>query len=893
MQGSIKKKRLNNRTIIKIKNYMKRLQERIIVTLIAFLITLSSLNAADKRYVFALGGFPTVNGVADPGWGANWVDYRLNDVDRIMYIWSMGETISATPAVGVGSLGQTDYSAFIVNAPAAWWGCGYYVGPVTGNQAATMDMTDVTSDWTFHFAIRTDCTSDITVMLSGSTQDPTDPFVNVSTSAKIVLNKTNFPLTKRDKTQWVEFNIPMTQLMTGSVVATNNLRYLAPINKVNYVSFLGGNDKGCFVAWDAIYIYQKDVIITSQTSLNFKSIKNEGSSAEKSFTVKGELFSSDITLTPSTNLEISKTSGSGFTNSPISLTLSSGKVDDTTVYVRLKAGLDIGNYTDSILISSPQAETKKISCSGNVIPLVADAGSDKIIICGGTAQLDTVTTNYTGTGTFKYKWTPATGLNNDTIANPTATVTSNTTYTVTVTTPNLSSASDTVDIIVNSLTANAGSDKIIICGGTVQLDSVKTNYTGTGTLKYKWTPSAGLNIDTIANPTATITSNTTYTVTVNTPNGCSASDNVQVTVNSLTANAGVDKSFICGTPSQLNVTTNYSGTGILKYKWSPSDGLNSDTISNPVATPFKTMNYTVTVTTPNDCSASDNVNVQPIVAGNQQIRLVGVDSNNKNVVVWNNKYSTYIDSVYLYKETNVSDIYNKIGSAPYLSMMFIDTLSNPNQNSNRYKITLKDKCGFETSSSDPHKTVHLSINQGMSNSWNLIWEPYTGFTVSTYNIYRGTTLNNLALFSSISGNTYQFSDYNPPLGYVYYQIEVVPPASQLNAPFIGEKVMAVTNFTTSRSNIATNNITGISDLYSDNNYFSVYPNPAKDEVLVSIESNNQSTIKIYNLVGSLIKTESANGSSTHINLSDIPNNLYIIEVSSGNKIGRQKFVIQK
>lgn len=37
--------------------------------------------------------------------------------------------------------------------------------------------------------------------------------------------------------------------------------------------------------------------------------------------------------------------------------------------------------------------------------------------------------------------------------------------------------------------------------------------------------------------------------------------------------------------------------------------------------------------------------------------------------------------------------------------------------------------------------MHLTINQGMGNTWNLIWQPYQGFVVSSYNIYRGTTPN--------------------------------------------------------------------------------------------------------------------------------------------------------
>ena len=231
---------------------MKRFTKKATLLLLAMIIAGSIF--AEKRYVFALGGFPKTAGVPDPAWGADWVDNRLNDIDRILYIWAAGETISGTPAVGTGSLGQTGYQAFIINSPAAWWGCGYYLGPDSGNPAATMDLTDVTSSWNFHFAIRTNCATDISINLNGSTIDPTDPFITAVTNAKIILTTAQLPLSKRDATQWVEFTIPMTQLMTGSVVAANNLRYLAPLKKVNYVTFGGGSDKGSFIAWDNVYI---------------------------------------------------------------------------------------------------------------------------------------------------------------------------------------------------------------------------------------------------------------------------------------------------------------------------------------------------------------------------------------------------------------------------------------------------------------------------------------------------------------------------------------------------------------------------------------------------------------------------------------------------------------
>jgi hypothetical protein len=241
---------LTNKSICLMKKICTR---KAILLLCSFLITTAAFGQTlSKRYVFVLGGYPANL----TQWQSGWVDLRVDDTNRVLYIWPDGTSLAATPAVGTGSLGQDSYTSFSVGT-LGWWGCGYYVGP-DANPGATIDMQDVTANWVFHFAIRTDCAQDITVTLYGSTSNPSDPNNTTLTQGKIVLNKTNLPLTKRDATQWVEYEIPMSQLMTNAVEATNNLKYLAPLKKQNYVAFSGGNDAGSFIAWDNVYIGKPD-----------------------------------------------------------------------------------------------------------------------------------------------------------------------------------------------------------------------------------------------------------------------------------------------------------------------------------------------------------------------------------------------------------------------------------------------------------------------------------------------------------------------------------------------------------------------------------------------------------------------------------------------------------
>ena len=84
--------------------------------------------------------------------------------------------------------------------------------------------------------------------------------------------------------------------------------------------------------------YRTTLINSSVNSINgLHYTKVSGPSAEQSFIVSGYGLSGNITVTPPSNFEISKTSGSSFVSTPITLTQSSGSVLSTTIYVRLKS----------------------------------------------------------------------------------------------------------------------------------------------------------------------------------------------------------------------------------------------------------------------------------------------------------------------------------------------------------------------------------------------------------------------------------------------------------------------------------------------------------------------------------------------------------------------------
>ena len=227
---------------------------------------------------------------------------------------------------------------------------------------------------------------------------------------------------------------------------------------------------------------------------------------------------------------------------------------------------------------------------------------------------------------FTYSWSPSSNLSSSTAANPIANPNSTTPYTLTVT-DILSgcSASDQVIVSVDNINpvVNAGNDGFISCNQNSYGYTI--GITPTANISYSWNPVNGLassnSSSTVANPNTT----TTYTLfAINLSNGCSANDQVVVSVNKSipSANAGLDITKTC-TQNTNGASIGSSSVSGNVYSWSPILGLSSTTIANPTANPTVSTTYTVLVTnSTNGCSNSDQVTVEV----NQTPPLAGAGS---------------------------------------------------------------------------------------------------------------------------------------------------------------------------------------------------------------------------------------------------------------------------
>jgi hypothetical protein len=337
----------------------------------------------------------------------------------------------------------------------------------------------------------------------------------------------------------------------------------------------------------------------------------------------------------------------------------------------------------------------------------------------------------------------------------------------------------------------------------------------------------------------------------------------------------------CNSDVQLKASTNYSGDGTVNYSWDPAEYLSNAHIPNPIAIVTGSTVFNVTLSTPTGCTMTKNIEVIVNLPEAPSICMVSVDSaTNKNILFWETPASSGIDSVFVYRETDITNEYKKIGSLGINNPgSFIDFGSFPLVQSNKYVLAVLDSCGSTSAYSVPHKTIHLSINQGQNDNWNLIWEPYIGFDVSTYRIYRGTAEGVMALIGTTSGSSTQYTDFSAPLGNVLYQIEVINPTV---CNISGLKSTQVV-LNKSRSNIASNWATIVQNPKLNNSY-SIYPNPFRTSLHIeSAGTNRHGIIELTGPDGKIIKRIQFNSGKIDIDGNRLKTGIYIMNIKSGNE----------
>jgi hypothetical protein len=209
--------------------------------------------------------------------------------------------------------------------------------------------------------------------------------------------------------------------------------------------------------------------------------------------------------------------------------------------------------------------------------------ASKTNICSGESVI------LSASGSESYTWSPTVGLSSPEGATVTATPTQTTTYTLTAKNAGCIQ-NQTLTITVQQVKPiNLTISQQAICEGQTVLLSASsaTSYV------YTWSPSEGIGkqgAGVLVKPTET----TTYTVSgVN--GNCTTTASITVTVNKADFKVNASQTRICAGQSTV-LTAGESvigGAGSGNFVWSPSEGLNVSTGPQVLASPARTITYTV------------------------------------------------------------------------------------------------------------------------------------------------------------------------------------------------------------------------------------------------------------------------------------------------------------
>lgn len=297
------------------------------------------------------------------------------------------------------------------------------------------------------------------------------------------------------------------------------------------------------------------------------------------------------------------------------------------------------NGTYTLLISNGT------SCIGTSNPVVVtvdslpvvNAGIDVTIATGNDTTLTSVVT--AGSGHYSYNWTPSNLLVSNNINNPqTNNLTASGIFTLVVTDSITGCVgTDNVSVMVSggTLTAVCSATQITVCKDSSQLVVLPTG--GLGNYTYTWDNVTLLSDSTISNPIATVSSSTTFTVTVS--DGTSQiTTQVTVTPPSIpTANITNTGSnnFCDGNSTTLSANT---GTGI-NYQWQ-RNGLILQGDTNQTLNVFQAGIYNVLLSNNSGClRTSDTLNISVLPAPTAHIIQTGVAS-----ICQNDSFTLYVDT---------------------------------------------------------------------------------------------------------------------------------------------------------------------------------------------------------------------------------------------------------
>jgi hypothetical protein len=560
-----------------------------------------------------------------------------------------------------------------------------------------------------------------------------------------------------------------------------------------------------------------------------------------------------------------------------------------------------GVYTYTVTDANNCSATATTTISEPTV-LLATASVDNNVSCNGLAN-GSASANVTGgTGAYSYAW--SNGATTATITNLGPGV-----YTYTVTDANNCSASVSTTISEPTvLLATASVVNNVSCNGLAN-GSASANVTGgTGAYSYAWSNGATTTTITNLEPFA-------FTYTVTDANNCSATATTTISEPTvLLATASVVNNVSCNGLSDGSASANVTGgTGAYSYAW--SNGATTATITN-----LGPGVYTYTVTDANNCSASVSTTIsEPTVL----LATASVVNNVSCNGLANGSASANVTGgtgAYSYAWSNGATTTTITNLEPFA---FTYTVTDANNCSATATTTISEPTVLLATASVVNNVSCNGLSDGSASAnvtggtgaYSYAWS--NGATTATITnlepfafTYTVTDVNNCTAASSVtiteptsidattslSAETITATEASASYQWVDCDNANAPIANETNQSFTatanGNYAVVVTvgacNEMSACVNIAS---VGLRDITSIN--YTVQPNPTTGLFTVTANTSEAMTVKVYDMIGKLIVSQSTVNNSSNIDLSNYENGVYSLTIETANKKSTSRIVLTK
>lgn len=406
---------------------------------------------------------------------------------------------------------------------------------------------------------------------------------------------------------------------------------------------------------------------------------------------------------------------------------------------------------------------------------------------------------------------------------------------------------------------------------------------GNGGLTYNWS-SGG------SNATETGLAYGIYTVDVVDQNGCNGTGVVAISEVGA-ANVQIDsmdRPSCASSNGSIYISAN--GAGTLSYDWNNGLSTSEDLSNVPAGV------YQVEVTDAGGCIGVAGVPLLNARPESPFLCIASVDSaTQNNLIGWEKTPGLGIEKFWVYRESSLASIYQKIANVPFDSLsQFIDTVSNVDQQAWRYQVRAIDSCGNGSwlSNSISHRTIHVSGQLKPNGDVVVLWNSYDGFEIDKYYVWRHTIPTGMVLVDSVDYPGHIFIDTPPNYDSLFYRVDVKNPF-----PCVVTRAAGNNNASKSNDSDLIAGPTGINKEESDVSFL-VYPVPSRDMVNVAMDGlkSDEAVLTVYDIEGRVIKANRVKvngGQVMHLfDFSTDASGIYFLEVWTRDGVYNRKLVIE-